>query len=857
MVAKKKKVQKERKSEEQISKERKLPDLSLPAWLERPWRFELALAVFLLIVLGFFFREFMFTPGGMVFGGDMHTQAFQTRLFGVEEFKQAGSYPLWNPYSYCGMPYLGALPGPIFFPTSILYYLIPLERAIGYGYLLMMVAGGLFTFFWIRELGLAKVAGAICAVAYSFTGWMASTLYAGHDGRGFTIMLLPLVFFFLDRALRRRKLVYFLLMGLAVALQILSPHVQMMYFSSLAGAAYFIFRFIVLYREKTKTSTLVKLAAGFSAGFLLAVTLSAVQFLPSVANQEISHRQEKGYAHATQFSMYPLDVGSLVVPGFIGEPDSYWGPGSSNKGHTEYMGLLPLILAAAALAYRRNRYTWFFTGLGLAALFYNFGGYTPFFKLPYYLLPKVKDFRGPDMMFFVTSFSTVTLAGYGLDYLLCGGREKGDDSAERRLVLERGFKILAAAAGIMLLILVVLGAGRSALPGFFTSLLPGGAGQAKLQTLQNHYPNIIASAGVSLLLAALVLGLYMMWRKGALPLAIFAAALMIVVFADLLRMNHNWLRVQNREEVYSKDNLVKFLEQKDELYRVFLYPTTGTMDFWDNRQLYFRVPTINASMPLRLRWYENLMGTHMFFNFRNIKIDERTNRGRYKGISTNFTLWNMLNTRFITIRSSDFIRQFEQLFPFLKRLGGYEVTEIAPTLTADRTIEYLPRAKPMLLYQNPQAWDRFRLFSSFETMDADEEFIARLEDPDFDPEKTLVLVGEPEFDANLLDGAPPVGEIKLERYENEELELAVRTERPALLYLAETFHPYWKAAIDGNPARIYRANLAMRAVFLQPGEHKVVMRYHSLPYERGKWISLISLIFLAAAAGWTTYRRQW
>ena len=109
----------------------------------------------------------------------------------------------------------------------------------------------------------------------------------------------------------------------------------------------------------------------------------------------------------------------------------------------------------------------------------------------------------------------------------------------------------------------------------------------------------------------------------------------------------------------------------------------------------------------------------------------------------------------------------------------------------------------------------------------------------------------------LLDGAPPAGEVKLERYENEELELTVRTERPALLYLAETFHPYWKAAVDSRPAKIYRANLAMRAVFLPAGEHKVEMRYYSPPYERGKWISLISLVLLAASVGWTTFRRKW
>ncbi|MEA2062255.1 MAG: hypothetical protein U9P14_01030, partial [Gemmatimonadota bacterium] len=813
MVAKKKKV---KKAKEEMPKER-MPEARdhLPAWLEKPWRFELALGGFLVLVLGFFFREFIFTSGAMVYGGDMHTQAFQTRLLGVETLKQTGSYPLWNRFSYCGMPYLGALPGPIFFPTSVLYYLMPLERAIGFSYLLMMVAGGLFTYFWIRQLGLHRVAGAVCAVAYSFTGWMASTLYAGHDGRGFTIMLMPLVFFFLERGMNRKRLVYFLLMGLAVTLQVLSPHVQMMYFSSLAAAAYFVFRLVVLFREKVTVAVLAKLSAFFTAGFVLAVALSAIQFFPTVANQELSHRQEKGYDHATQYSMYPLDIGSLVVPGFIGEPDNYWGPGSSNKGHSEYMGFLPLVLAAVALAYRRNRYTWFFTGLGLAALLYSFGGHTPFFKLPYYLLPKVKDFRGPDMMFFVAAFSTITLAGYGLDYLLTGGKDRGEGSAGHQLALARGFRVLAAATGVMLLILLILGAGRGAMPGVLSALLPKGVGGQKLALLTGYYPEIIASAGVSFLIAGFILGLFWLWRKGSLPLAVFAAALMLVAFADLLRMNHNWLNTAKRDEVYSQDKLVEFLELQDKPCRVFFYPTQGTNDFWDNRLLYFRVPTINASMPLRLKWYERLMGTHMFFNFvdvrglRSIEVDRENKSFQVTRPRESFTLWNMLNVRYLTIRNSEFLPVFEKVFPFLKRLGAYEISTVVPTLGADRTVQYLPRKSPRVLYENPLAWDRWRLFSAFEVVESEDDFLPRLmDDPDFKAGETLLLAEQPQFDAGSLDGTKPEGEITLERYGDEYLELTVRTERPALLYLAETFHPYWQAIIDGEPAKIYRANLA-------------------------------------------------
>ena len=63
--------------------------------------------------------------------------------------------------------------------------------------------------------------------------------------------------------------------------------------------------------------------------------------------------------------------------------------------------------------------------------------------------------------------------------------------------------------------------------------------------------------------------------------------------------------------------------------------------------------------------------------------------------------------------------------------------------------------------------------------------------------------------------------------------------------------------MDGRPAKIYRANLAMRAVYLEPGAHKVVMRYVSASYLWGKRLSLLGLLALVAAVGWTFYRKDW
>ncbi|HEY2806932.1 MAG TPA: hypothetical protein VGI92_13825, partial [Gemmatimonadales bacterium] len=42
------------------------------------------------------------------------------RTFWSEEFHRAGHIPLWNPYIFGGLPFVGAMHGDIFYPTSFL-----------------------------------------------------------------------------------------------------------------------------------------------------------------------------------------------------------------------------------------------------------------------------------------------------------------------------------------------------------------------------------------------------------------------------------------------------------------------------------------------------------------------------------------------------------------------------------------------------------------------------------------------------------------------------------------------------------------------------------------------------------------
>lgn len=79
-------------------------------------------------------------------------------------------------------------------------------------------------------------------------------------------------------------------------------------------------------------------------------------------------------------------------------------------------------------------------------------------------------------------------------------------------------------------------------------------------------------------------------------------------------------------------------------------------------------------------------------------------------------------------------------------------------------------------------------------------------------------------------------------------QITIHTESsaPALLVLAEAYYPGWEATVNGQPANIWRANHALRGVFVPAGVSDVVMRYRSRPFERGLWISGGSLLALLA-----------
>lgn len=82
---------------------------------------------------------------------------------------------------------------------------------------------------------------------------------------------------------------------------------------------------------------------------------------------------------------------------------------------------------------------------------------------------------------------------------------------------------------------------------------------------------------------------------------------------------------------------------------------------------------------------------------------------------------------------------------------------------------------------------------------------------------------------------------RIVKEDDNSLDIAARPSRDAYLVLSDTYYPGWKCFVDGKEQSIYRANYAMRGIFLSAGLRHITFRFDPLSFRVGSTISMISL----------------
>lgn len=120
------------------------------------------------------------------------------------------------------------------------------------------------------------------------------------------------------------------------------------------------------------------------------------------------------------------------------------------------------------------------------------------------------------------------------------------------------------------------------------------------------------------------------------------------------------------------------------------------------------------------------------------------------------------------------------------------------------------------------------------------ETLRGLASPGFNPRRTVYLPLEARELVTATNAV--VAEITRWQFSAHEVTLEVAAAQPALVVLAQAFFPAWRARVDNQPARIWRANHAFQALEVPAGHHQVRLVYQDYWFYAGAASSVVTLL---------------
>ncbi len=346
----------------------------------------------LLVLWAAYFHPLVLHPAQTLYApySDFLAEHLPAKLFLNREWTENGERPLWNPYHFCGTPFVHDIQVGAFYPPNAVVYFVP-ERAVGaalsWVIALHVLAAGAFAFIYARSHGLNEVGGLVAAVGFMLSSkWMTHLLLAGHT---ITIGLawLPLVLLAIERGIATLSAWSICGAGCALALLGLGTHPQWAFYAGVFAIAWTV----------PERARLARFAACWAGAAVVAGLFAAVQLLPTWEAAQWSARS--GAVEATG----ALTLGPRTALALLGPSLSYSAPQTwETQG---VFGLFWLTAAVAAPALVGGRTRWRFGVLcGLVA--FSIGGAALLEPLPGFGL-----FRVPTRMLLIAAFPLAFLAG--------------------------------------------------------------------------------------------------------------------------------------------------------------------------------------------------------------------------------------------------------------------------------------------------------------------------------------------------------------------------------------------------------------------------------------------------------------
>src|SRR5215467_5944499 len=425
--------------------------------------------------------------GHAILPGDDLTQNFPLRVLAGRQIR-GGQLPLYDPYIWGGAPLLASWNAAAAYPLTLLFAVLPGTAAWTLNMIVTWAVAGLGTFFFLRALRLGSLPSLLGAVSFAFAGAMPAQV--AHLGLVAGMSWVPVQLLGVLRLTAApgtaSRLRWIAVLAGTFGLTILAGEPRAVADAGVIVVIYAAWRVTHLGRRSGPAAASVA-AGSVAASLMLGICLGAVQWLPGLAVIGTSQRGASSVALFNSGSLPHRWLLLMLVPDLLGGSGSLGQPAffaNYNLAEvTGYVGILPLVAAAALLARLRLRPRlpeWaIWHVMALVGFVLALGGNTPVGSF-FVRLPLLGGLRLQSRNLLVADLALAVLLAYWADQPLSGRSRRLLRGCGRRGVdLETVLGVLPALAMIAVVLL-----GLTWGPGLLRWLRAGPGGAVAAGTLQ-------------------------------------------------------------------------------------------------------------------------------------------------------------------------------------------------------------------------------------------------------------------------------------------------------------------------------------------------------------------------------------
>lgn len=690
----------------------------------------------------------------------------------VIEIEKKYELPLWNPYNFAGTPLLANFQSSPFYILNILLFIMPFYVGWSVIVILQTLLAGIFLYLYLNNLKLNRYASILGAVSFAFCGFSVAWLEWGTIVN--TALWLPLLLLSTDKIFCK-------------------PEVK----NSLKFKA-------VDNNIIWSTVFIFALTSAFFAGhlqtffYLFLVTIAYFVFRWLEFCKSINHFLKFGsifviFLFITFIQWFPalnyilqsgrnIDQNWLKAGWFIPwqnliqfvSPDFFGNPTTLNYwgvwNYSEFIGYIGIFpLIMSFFASFKWRDRLTFFFGIIFFLSLIFSLPTFFAVLPFQFHIPFLSTAQPTRLLFLTDFSLAFFAAIGLDYLI-----KTD--FKRQILYPVSF-IGIVLAGLWVFVLL----------------------ENKLFPIISHNKIDVAKHNlyVPTMLFAIIAVLLCIYTfiKNKRARTALVVILLIVTLVDLFRFANKFTPFTNREYLFPQTKTLNFLQKQNKQFRIM---AVDDRILPPNFSILYQLQSVSGYDPLYLLRYGELIAA--------------SERGK-PDITPPFGF-----NRIIT--PHNFESKFMDLMGvrYVLSLNDIKSSKLKKVFQEGQT----------KVYENNLVFSRVFMVKNIVNVSNKHQAIDKMFDKQIDLKNTAIVENWDKINIGLAEGTA-----RIMKYNENTVDILVKSKGDSFLVLTDTFYPIWHAQIcdtDKNKCsktKIYITDYNFRGVIIPKGNHKVVF-YNSL-----------------------------